>query len=252
MPRILLSNDDGIDSPGLRALHEAVAPLGEVVVVAPDREQSAAGHSLSLHRPLRVNEVQPGWFAVDGTPTDCVNLALNGLLDTEERPDALLAGINKGGNMGEDITYSGTVAAAMEATLLGLPAAALSLVHAYEEAPLYDLARKVAHACAREILTRGLAPGVLLNVNVPNVAPEACRGERITRQGKRVYEEAIVEKVDPRGRAYYWIGGNGLRWEEEPDTDFEAISSHQVSITPIRLDLTDYGAMKGLESWRFH
>lgn len=252
MPRILLSNDDGVDSDGLRALHQALKPLGEVIVVAPDREQSAASHSLSLHRPLRINEVGEGWFAVDGTPTDCVNLALNGLLKNE-RPDILLSGINRGGNLGDDITYSGTVAAAMEATLLGLPAVALSLVY-YEETEklVYDLAKKVARASAREVLSRGLAPGVLLNINIPNISAAECRGERITRQGKRVYEEAVVEKIDPRGREYYWIGGNNLKWEDEPDTDFEAVSRGQVSITPLRLDLTDYDAMRGLETWRFH
>ena len=251
MARILLCNDDGIDSEGLRALYAALAPLGELIVVAPDREQSAAGHSLSLHRPLRITETGHNWFAVDGTPTDCVNLALNGLIKNE-RPDILVSGINKGGNLGEDISYSGTVAAAMEATLLGLPAMAVSLAHEDGEKLIYDLAQKVARAGAREVLSRGLAPGVLLNINVPNVPPQKCRGERITRQGKRIYEEAIVEKIDPRGREYYWIGGGSLRWEDEPDTDFEAISNHQVSITPLRLDLTDYDAMKGLESWRFH
>ena len=251
MARILLCNDDGIDSEGLRALHAALAPLGELIVVAPDREQSAAGHSLSLHRPLRISELEKNWFAVDGTPTDCVNLALNGLLKNE-RPDMLVSGINRGGNMGDDITYSGTVAAAIEATLLGLPAVAVSLAHEDGETLRYELAEKVARAGAREVLSRGLAPGVLLNINVPNISPHECRGEKITRQGKRIYEESIVEKIDPRGREYYWIGGGSLRWKEEPDTDFEAISNHQVSITPLRLDLTDYDSMKGLESWRFH
>lgn len=250
MDRILLCNDDGIDSEGLRALHEAIAPLGELIVVAPDREQSAAGHSLSLHRPLRVNEVEKDWFAVDGTPTDCVNLALNGLLK-DRKPSILLSGINRGGNLGDDITYSGTVAAAMEATLLGLPAVALSLAHEEGAPLLYELAKKVARASAREVLSKGLAPGVLLNVNIPNVSPERCRGEKITRQGKRIYEEPIVEKLDPRGREYYWIGGNSLRWERASDTDFDAISRDEVSVTPLRLDLTDYDAMKGLEAWRF-
>ncbi len=251
MARILLCNDDGIDSEGLRALYAALAPLGELVVVAPDREQSAAGHSLSLHRPLRIKELEKNWFAVDGTPTDCVNLALNGLMKNE-RPDILVSGINRGGNMGDDITYSGTVAAAMEATLLGLPAVAISLAHEDGETLLYELAEKVARAGAREVLSRGLTPGVLLNINVPNISPQECRGERITRQGKRIYEEAVVEKIDPRGREYYWIGGGSLRWEKEPDTDFEAVAAKEVSITPLRLDLTDYDAMKGLESWRFH
>ena len=251
MARILLCNDDGIDSEGLKALYAALAPLGELIVVAPDREQSAAGHSLSLHRPLRINELEHNWFSVDGTPTDCVNLALNGLFKNE-RPDMLVSGINRGGNLGDDITYSGTVAAAMEATLLGLPAVAVSLAHADGETLDFELAKKVARAAAREVLSRGLEPGVLLNINVPNIPPQKCRGEKVTRQGKRVYEEAVTEKIDPRGREYYWIGGGSLLWKDEPDTDFEAVSNHQVSITPLRLDLTDYDAMKGLEAWRFH
>ena len=151
--------------------------------MAPDREQSAAGHSLSLHRPLRISELEHNWFAVDGTPTDCVNLALNGLFKNEH-PDMLVSGINRGGNLGDDITYSGTVAAAMEATLLGLPAVAMSLAFDDGETPLYQLAKKVARAGAREVLSRGLEPGVLLNINVPNVSPQECRGEKITRQGK--------------------------------------------------------------------
>jgi len=251
MSRILLSNDDGIFSEGLEALYEAVRPLGEVIVVAPDREQSAAGHSLSLYRPLRIDRVREGWYAVDGTPTDCVNLALNGLLKGE-RPDLAISGINKGGNLGDDITYSGTVAAAMEATLLGIPSAAVSLVHENGEALRFELAGQVARRVAEQILGRGLKPGVLLNVNVPNIAPGECRGVRVTRQGKRIYGDAIVEKIDPRGREYYWIGGNGLKWVIEPDTDFEAVDQRTVSVTPIRMDLTDYDAMAGLEEWNFH
>ncbi|MEK6710296.1 MAG: 5'/3'-nucleotidase SurE [Nitrospinota bacterium] len=250
MARILLSNDDGITAPGLRALYESVRALGEVVVVAPDRERSAAGHSLSLHRPLRIDRMEEGWYAVDGTPTDCVNLALNGLLK-DRRPDLVLSGINRGGNMGDDITYSGTVAAAMEAALLGLPAAAVSLVYEGDQPLRYGLAAGFALKLAREILRRGLRAGVLLNANVPNLPESECRGVRVTRQGKRIYGDAVVEKIDPRGREYYWIGGNGLSWVPEPDTDFDAVANGAISITPIQLDLTDFGAMRELAQWDF-
>ncbi|MDA1000625.1 MAG: 5'/3'-nucleotidase SurE [bacterium] len=246
--RILLSNDDGVSSPGLAALHEAVSPLGEVLVVAPDREQSAASHSLSLYRPLRVEKVREGWYAVDGTPTDCVNLALNGLFK-EPRPDIVLSGINKGANMGDDITYSGTVAAAMEATLIGLPAIAFSLCWEDGGAFHFELAKSWARRITEETLARGLKRDVLLNVNFPNIPEDTCAGVLFTRQGKRIYADTIVEKIDPRGREYYWIGGNGLRWVNEPDTDFEAITKNKISITPIRLDLTDFEAMKEMEQW---
>ncbi|OGL58454.1 MAG: 5'/3'-nucleotidase SurE [Candidatus Tectomicrobia bacterium RIFCSPLOWO2_12_FULL_69_37] len=250
MVRILLSNDDGITSPGLRALHEAVRPLGEVTVVAPDREQSAAGHSLSLHRPLRIERVEEGWHAVDGTPTDCVNLALNGLLK-DRRPEIVLSGINRGANLGDDITYSGTVAAAMEATLLGLPAVAFSVPYEPGQPMRYGLAIAFARKLTAEVLRRGLKPGVLLNVNVPNLPEEECAGVRLTRQGKRIYGDAIVEKIDPRGREYYWIGGNGLSWVEERGTDFDAVAHRAISVTPIRLDLTDFDALRELERWDF-
>ena len=251
MVRILLSNDDGISSEGLRALYDAVRPLGEVIVVAPDREQSAAGHSLSIHRPLRINAIGNDWYAVDGTPTDCVNLALNGFLK-DRPPDIVLSGINKGGNLGDDITYSGTVAAAMEATLLGCPAVAVSLVYEEEGEPLhFELAGQFARRITEEVLERGLNKGILLNVNVPNIVAEECRGARVTRQGKRIYGDAIVEKIDPRGREYYWIGGNGLNWVREPNTDFDAVTNQSISVTPIRLDLTDFDEMKELEKWKF-
>jgi 5'-nucleotidase len=250
MLRILLSNDDGISSEGLRALYESVRELGEVIVFAPDREQSAAGHSLSLHRPLRIDALGEEWYAVDGTPTDCVNLALNGLLK-ERRPDIVLSGINTGGNLGDDITYSGTVAAAMEATLLGIPAVALSLVLENGETPRFELAARFARHICEETLKRGLGERVLLNVNVPNIDPGDCLGVQVTRQGKRIYEDTVVEKIDPRGREYYWIGGGSLGWVREPGTDFDAVSNNQVSVMPVRLDLTDFGAIEEIEKWDF-
>lgn len=250
MVRILLSNDDGISSEGLKALFDSVRPLGEVVVVAPDREQSAAGHSLSLHRPLRIDARGDGWFAVDGTPTDCVNLALNGLLK-DRPPDIVLSGINRGGNLGDDITYSGTVAAAMEATLIGYPAVALSLACEDGEPIRFELAGLFARRIAEEVLKRGLNKGILLNVNVPNILVEECRGVRVTKQGKRIYGDAIVEKIDPRGREYYWIGGNGLKWVKEASTDFDAVANFSISVTPVRLDLTDFDSMEELGKWKF-
>ncbi|MEE9275272.1 MAG: 5'/3'-nucleotidase SurE [bacterium] len=248
MVRILLSNDDGISSEGLAALHEAMRPVGEVVVVAPDREQSAASHSLSLHRPLRIERVREGWTAVDGTPTDCVNLALNGLLH-DARPDIMLSGVNKGANMGDDITYSGTVAAAMEATLLGVPAIAVSIAWEPNGPIHYAAAAGFARRLAEETLRRGLPPGVLLNLNVPNAPAEEIGGVRFTRQGKRIYSNAVVERIDPRGREYFWIGGNELDWVRESDTDFDAISKKEVSVTPLQMDLTDFGALKEMKSW---
>jgi len=250
MVRILLSNDDGIASEGLRTLYDSLSPLGEITVFAPDREQSAVGHSLSLHRPLRVQSMGNNWFAVDGTPTDCINLALNGFFK-DQRPNIVLSGINKGGNLGDDITYSGTVAAAMEATLLGIPSAAISLAHKNGEYLNFDLAANFAPKIVRAIIEHGLERGVLLNVNVPNISEKDCRGIRVTRQGRRVYGDPIVEKFDPRGREYYWIGGSSLDWVQEGGTDFEAVTENAISVTPIRLDLTDFDAIHDIDKWVF-
>lgn len=244
--RILVSNDDGIAAPGLRALAEALAAIGDVTVVAPDRERSAAGHSLTLSHPLRVSRMGANWYSVDGTPTDCVALALMGLLPG--RPELVVAGINEGTNLGDDVTYSGTVAAAVEATLCGCPAFAVSL--ATDGGGLHlETAAGYAVTVARELAARGLPPGTLLNVNVPNLPPERLRGVAITRQGRRVYSESIVEKVDPRGRTYYWIGGAPPRWEGGEGTDHEAVAAGAISVTPLHVDLTNYTALEGLRAW---
>ncbi len=243
---ILVSNDDGIGAPGLRALVEALADLGEVTVVAPDRERSAAGHSLTLHRPLRVSRIDRRWYSVDGTPTDAVALALKGLLDRP--PDLVVAGINEGANLGDDVTYSGTVAAAAEATLCGRPALAVSLATDGEGRHL-ETAAAYAVMVAREMAERGLPAGTLLNMNVPNVAAEAVRGVVFTRQGRRTYSETIVEKVDPRGRTYYWIGGGPPEWHAGEGTDFDAVRAGFVSLTPLHLDLTNYTALEVLRTW---
>jgi 5'-nucleotidase len=239
---ILACNDDGIQSEGLTRLVEAVEAIDRVVVVAPDRERSAVSHALTLDRPLRADEVREGWFAVTGTPTDCVNLAVNGLLD--QRPWIVVSGINRGANLGDDVTYSGTVSAAMEAVLLGIPAVAFSQVG--RVAFNYDAAASFARRLIERLYERSLPPDTLLNVNVPEDA--APRGFRVTRQGKRRYGDAVVEKVDPRGRKYYWIGGGELGFTDDPGTDFAAIKEGYVSVTPLHLDLTNYESMQSLQA----
>jgi len=236
---ILVSNDDGIHAAGVRALEAALAPLGEVWVVAPDREQSATSHSLSLHRPLRVERVGPRRLAVDGTPTDCVNLAINGILP--ERPRLVVSGINHGPNLGDDITYSGTVSAAIEGTLLGVPSIAVSLV--MRNGVDFEPAALFAARLVRRVQERGLPPDTLLNVNVPALPLRALCGYAITKQGRRRYGDAIVEKVDPRGKKYYWIGGEDLGFIPEEGTDFSAVEGGLISVTPLRLDLTNYATM---------
>lgn len=244
--KILLSNDDGIGAPGLKALAEALADVGDVIVVAPDRERSAAGHSLTLNRPLRASRIDRNWYSVDGTPSDCVALALKGLLPW--RPDLVVAGINEGANLGDDVTYSGTVAAAAEATLAGFPAFAISLSTEGEGYHL-EAAARTAVVVAREVGARGLPAGTLLNVNVPNLPLERLQGVAITRQGRRTYSETIIEKVDPRGKVYYWIGGGPPHWEGGDGTDYEAVSRGAVSVTPLHLDLTNYSALGALRAW---
>ena len=245
-PTILVSNDDGVRSEGIEALSAALKELGTVYVVAPDRERSAASHSLTLSHPLRVEKLGPRVYSVDGTPTDCVNLGVNGIL-RGKRIDLLVSGINKGANLGDDITYSGTVSAAMEGTLLGIPSIAVSLVTRNKFR--FDVASGFAVSVARKVLRQGLPDDTLLNVNVPNVPPEGVQGVRITRMGKRFYGDVIVEKRDPRGRKYYWIGGDSLSGEEVPGSDLEAIEDNFVSVTPIHLDLTNYSALRALRKW---
>ncbi len=240
---ILVCNDDGIRSEGIQALARALEPLGEVYVVAPDREQSAAGHSLTLHRPLRVEEIAPRQIAIDGTPTDCVNLAVSGILPM--RPGLVVSGINKGANIGDDITYSGTVSAAMEGTLLGIPSLAVSL--AGRSSFDFVAAAEFSARLVAQVIERGLPPDTLLNVNVPDRPRESMTGFRITRQGKRRFSEALIEKTDPRGKKYYWIGGDELGFVLEPGTDYAALLEGAVSITPIHLDLTHYPSFPVLE-----
>lgn len=243
---IMVTNDDGIHAPGILALAAAMRELGEVTVVAPDRERSAAGHSLTLHSPLRVFELRAGFFAVDGTPTDCVNMGINSLLPF--RPDLVVSGINHGPNLGDDITYSGTVAAAMEATMMGIPAMAVSLA-THERSGHFPAAAEVALRLARQILANGLPPDTFLNVNVPDCPAQEMNPPLITRQGKRSFVGNIVDKTDPRGRKYYWIGSEAPNFNDFEGTDFHALNRRHVSITPLHLDLTNYESMKVLAGW---
>lgn len=245
--RILVSNDDGIEAAGIHALEAALAPLGEVWVVAPETEQSGTSHSISLHHPLRIRPRGERRFSVDGTPADSVYLAVNHLM-RNQRPDLMVSGINHGANLADDVTYSGTVAAAMEASMLGLPAVAFSLCQRggpWDFAPAARFARSLVEALA----TRRLAPGVLLNVNVPRDSD----GEsyRVTRQGKRAYGAEVIEKTDPRGRPYYWIGGDELAHEHLPGSDANAVYDEQViSVTPLHLDLTHDLTRTQLLDWK--
>lgn len=248
-PRILVTNDDGIESHGIIALKRALDTIGEVVVVAPDSNQSAVGHQKTLSRPLRVRErtLPDGstGYAVDGSPTDAVSLGLLGFF--EEPFDLVAAGINYGANLGDDLTYSGTVSAAMEAIINRTPAFAIS--QEYSEDVDFALAGIAAAVAARNILEHGLRAGELLNVNVPAVGPEECGGIEVTRLGKRVYQDQLVGRVDPRGLPYYWIGGPPPSGIALPGTDFAAIVNRRVSVTPVHLDLTGRRLLRELPSW---
>jgi 5'-nucleotidase len=242
---ILVSNDDGILSDGVKALAEAMEGLDdEVWVVAPEAEQSATSHAISIHRPLRIRQVRERWYAVDGTPTDCSYIALNHLLKGR-RPRLMVSGINHGPNLADDVTYSGTVAAAMEASILGVPAIAFSLVS--RERFDFGPAARFARALARAALAQELSPNMLLNVNVPLGEP---RGYEVTRLGKHSYGYGVVEKVDPRGRKYYWIGGNEYQHEDIVGSDCNAVLRDRlVSVTPLQLDLTDDALLARVASW---
>lgn len=243
---ILVTNDDGVRSLGLRMLALGLSEIGQVVVVAPDRNRSAIGHALTLDHPLRADEIKPAVFAVDGTPTDCVNLGIHGLLS--QRPDLVVSGINRGMNVGDDISYSGTVSAALEATLMGLPAFAISLdTHRFNDADL-SVASKFAKQLATMILNNGLPVETFLNVNVPS---GTCSGVRLTRQGKRRYGESIVTKEDPRGRKYYWIGGPDIGFEDLPGSDCNALQQGFISVTPLRTNMTNDKTYAEMEQWSF-
>ena len=244
--RILCTNDDGYMATGIGVLSLAANALGTVTTVAPDREQSATSHSLTLHHPLRARRTTDGGWIVDGTPTDCVLLAVNELL--HERPDICVSGINHGANMGEDVLYSGTVAAAMEATVMGIPSIAVSYVgELHEELEGWE---GVVRSILQGIVCRGSLPrDTLFNVNLPALAPADVKGVKVTTLGRRMYSEAITRAKDPSGREYYWIGGGVPQWKGSPDSDFQAVADGYVSVTPLHLDLTSYGLLEEIRAW---
>jgi 5'-nucleotidase len=240
MPKILVTNDDGYFSEGLIALTAALKMIGDVTVVAPASEQSATAHSLTLTRPLRVRRIDERHYSIDGTPTDCVTLALTKIMD--ERPEIVVSGINHGANLGDDVTYSGTVAGALEASIFKLPGIAVSLTSRDGD---FTEAAKFAADLTLRVLKEGLPEGTILNVNIP---PGEIRGARLTHQGIKIAHVHIVEGVDPRGRNYYWIGEQEVSWKLDPGSDYEAIQEGLVSITPLRTDMTDYRTLESLRS----
>lgn len=237
-PLILVTNDDGVNAPGLLALADEMRKIGRTVVIAPERDSSASSHSLTMQRPLRVRELEPEIYCLDGTPTDCIIIGTGKVLN--EKPALVVSGINPGPNLGDDISYSGTVSAALEATMIGIPSFAISLAG---EAPFdYTFAAMLAGRLAKTVLNLGLPPDTLLNVNVPGDPIEGKTGIAFTRQGRRSYEGAIQETTDPWGREYFWIGGGTPSWDDGESTDTQAVMDGHVSITPLHLDRTNYGA----------
>jgi 5'-nucleotidase len=247
--RLLLSNDDGILAKGLGILEQAVTPLGDIHVVAPDREQSATSHSLTLHHPLRPVRLGEQRWQVDGTPTDCVLLACEALLDA--RPDFVLSGINHGPNMGEDVLYSGTVAAAMEGLALGIPAIALSFAGSLlrADAMLETQVPQIRSLVSHLMQLKTFPPDTLLNVNLPAVPGPEIKGVRLTRLGRRVFSDSITKMKDPWGREILWIGGGSVQWSGPEDSDFRAVHDGYISVTPLHLDLTHRDILDTATDW---
>lgn len=241
-PLILLTNDDGVHAPGLDALYRALLPLGDVQVYAPDQERSAVGHGISLHQPLRLKKLRDNWHMVSGTPADCVLLAVRKLLG--RKPSLVVSGINNGANLGDDVTYSGTVAGAREAMLLGLPAIAVSNV-SYQPTQ-WETCGAIARLIAQGVLDQGLPEETLLNVNIPDLPLASVAGLALTSLGKRVYDDEIIHRKDPRGGDYFWIGGATDLHSCAPGTDLEAIALGKVSVTPIQRDATRHEALQNL------
>ena len=243
-PLILVTNDDGVYAPGIRALFDAVRSLGRAVIVAPEQDKSAVSHSLTMNRPLRVRELDSDVYTIDGTPTDCVTIGMNKVLP--KRPDLIVSGINPGPNLGDDISYSGTVSAAIEGTMYGIPGLAFSLAG---EAPFdFAVAADVAWKLASMALQFKLPEKTLLNVNVPDRTAAEIKGIRFTRQGQRVYKNAIQETFDPWQRKHYWIGGGTVHWSDSDNTDEQALRSGYISVTPIQLDLTNHAGIDFLKN----
>lgn len=246
-PLILVTNDDGVYAPGLKALYEAVAPLGKAVVVAPEGDNSAVSHSITMRRPLRVVQLDDNTYTIDGTPTDCVTIGVHKILN--QKPDLIVSGINPGANLGDDISYSGTVSAAIEGTMYDIPSLAFSL----DGSPPYsfEVAAAVAWKLASMALAFRVPPGSLLNINIPQLTNGEIKGIRFTRQGRRVYKDAIQETYDPWGRKHYWIGGGTVHWSGGENTDEQAIRNGYISVTPIQLDVTNHSGLGYLEQhWR--
>ncbi|MBN2069816.1 MAG: 5'/3'-nucleotidase SurE [Candidatus Krumholzibacteriota bacterium] len=242
---ILVTNDDGIRAEGIKALIKGLEGICEIVTVAPELEQSATSHSITLDGPLRITKYSDSRFGVSGTPTDCVFLAVNSILASQ--PDLIVSGINHGPNMGEDVFYSGTVAAAIEGSLLGIPSIAVSVTS--WEPRSFDPASSVARYLALRVLEKKEKNPVLWNVNIPPVQGEEIKGIRITKLGSRVYNDTILKETDPRGKEYYWIGGGKPGWNRDSDSDFAAISENYISITPLSIEMTDYKRIFDLKKW---
>lgn len=247
--RILCTNDDGLSATGIRVMASAARHFGQVTIVAPDREQSAASHSLTLHRPLRAKRYENDTLTVDGTPTDCVILAINELL--ENRPDICLSGVNHGPNLGEDVLYSGTVAAAMEATVVGILSVAISYIgDDFDDMEAWE---PIIVELINNLLNQGTIPdNTLFNVNLPMVTPSDVRGIRVTNLGNRTYKDSLTRAPDPSGKEYYWIGGGEIICKNDPNSDFRAVQDGYISVTPLHLDMTNYRFLEEMRGWQLN
>jgi len=241
---ILVTNDDGVYAPGILALSSALREVGQVIVVAPDRERSAASHSLTLNQPLRIDEMEKDRFAIDGTPTDCVHLAVNVILKGR-KPDLLVSGINRGGNMGQDVTYSGTVWAALEGNLMGIPSFAVSL--ADDRYADYRPAAAFAARTARWIMENGIPEDIIFNINVPDDPGQDLGKYLFTSQGVNRFSESVIRKEDPRGKSYFWIGGERLPYSGSAETDVGAVTAGYISVTPLHADMTNYRELESMK-----
>ena len=243
---ILVANDDGIDSPGIRVLAKALKVLGDVWVVAPDRAQNSTGRAITLHKPLRLNQINRQMFSVNGTPSDCITLAVGQLLK-DRNLDFVISGINKGLNLGDDVTNSGTVAAALEGAIRGIPSIAISMDG--QKRFRFLQGAKVAVEIIKMVLVKGLPPDTLLNVNIPDLPAHSLKGMRFTSLSRRQYKNPVVEKIDPRGGKYYWIAGEQVTWNRKKHSDVDAIANGYVSLTPLHFDMTQYRALTQLQAW---
>lgn len=253
--KILVSNDDGVHAPGLLVLVNALKTLADITVVAPERDRSAASNSLTLDLPLRIKQQPNGFYSLDGTPTDCIHIAITGWLD--EHPDMVVAGINAGANLGDDVIYSGTVAAAMEGRFMGFPAMAISLVNHQNHIPTqdfkhYDSAGNIASMMLQTMIRNPLPKDTILNINVPDKPFNELKGIQVTRLGHRHIAEKMIPSFDGRGNRIYWVGPAGTEQDAGPGTDFHAIANGFVSVTPLKVDLTDYNSMEMLSAWTKH